>query len=325
MVVSLKACKCAGFFLIIFYLGGCAFFLPQSQAISKKPPIDLPSKVELTDVPFFAQEKYQCGPAALAMALNAAGLKVKPDSLVNQVYIPAKKGSLQIEMLSATRRHGLVAYELAPQLTEVLREIAAGTPVIVLENYSYGVSPVWHYSIAIGYDLNQGIIIRRSGIHAYESMPFGAFEYLWKSDRHWAMVALPPEKMPATANESKYAEAVSALENSGHVKNAQIAYKTLLKRWPDNLVGQIGLGNTSYELKDLEGAESAFTGASTSHPDSVAAFNNLAHILFELGKKDAALKAAEHAVSLGGPLKNISEITLNEIQEKILMPNLKSN
>lgn len=299
--------------------------MPQSSRLHKELPPEIPAQISLKSILFFPQEDYQCGPASLAMVLSAAGVKVTPEELLPQIYIPAKKGSLQIEMLAATRRNGLVAYELAPQLVDVLREIAAGNPVIALENYSYGAGPVWHYSVAMGYDLTEKRIVRHSGKIAFESMPFGAFEYLWKSDGHWSMVALPPEKLPSSANEKNYAKAVSALENSGQVKNAHIAYKTLLKRWPNNLTGLLGLGNTSYALNDLEGAESAFTGASTSHPDSVAAFNNLAHILFELGKKDAALKAAEHAVSLGGPLKNISEITLNEIQGKILMPNLKSN
>jgi hypothetical protein len=33
---------------------------------------------------------------------------------VPQVYLPARKGSLQVEMLAAARRHGLVSYQLAP-------------------------------------------------------------------------------------------------------------------------------------------------------------------------------------------------------------------
>ena len=32
-------------------------------------PVDLPEHVELADVPFFPQEDYQCGPAALATSL----------------------------------------------------------------------------------------------------------------------------------------------------------------------------------------------------------------------------------------------------------------
>src|SRR5574342_247053 len=64
-------------------------------------------RVELARVPFFAQEAYQCGPAALAMALGAAGKRVTPEELVAEVYLPGREGSLQVEMLAATRRQGL--------------------------------------------------------------------------------------------------------------------------------------------------------------------------------------------------------------------------
>jgi len=251
------------------------------------------------------------------MTLGAAGVKITPEELLPQVYIPAKKGSLQIDLLAATRRNGLVAYELAPRLADVLLEIAAGNPVLALENYSYGLGPVWHYSVAMGYDLIEGRIVRHSGKVAFESMPFGAFEYLWKSDGHWSMIALPPDKLPASVKEKNYANAVSALENSGQVKNAHIAYKTLLKRWPNNLTGLLGLGNTAYALNDLEGAKSAFTAATIIHPESVAAFNNLAHVLLELGNYDAALDAAQRAFNMGGPMHETSEATLSEIRQKI--------
>ena len=93
-----------------------------------------------------------------------------------------------------------------------------------------------------------------------------------------------------------------ALEKSGQLKNALIAYNALLKRWPDSLAGQMGRGNTAYALHDLDTAEAAFRQATLDHPDAVAAFNNLAEVLAERGKYDDALAAAEHAVSLGGPL-----------------------
>ena len=56
----------------------------------------LPEFVELTQIPFFPQEDYQCGPAALAMILVNAGLEVVPEDLVEKVYIPDRRGSLQI-------------------------------------------------------------------------------------------------------------------------------------------------------------------------------------------------------------------------------------
>ena len=311
-----KARLSAGFLLLGALLGGCAGLLPQSNSLREQPPSDLPSKAELRDVPFHAQEDYHCGPAALAMALNAAGVGATPEELVDQVYLPGRKGSLQIEMLVAARRNGMVAYELAPKLEDVLREVAAGTPVIVLENYGFRVWPVWHYAVVVGYDLEAGEIIRRSGLKPRQTMPFPVFEYVWKDEGYWAMVAVPPGRVPATATEERYASAVAALEKSGQLKNAQVAYEAMLKRWPSSLAGMMGRGNTAYALKDPAAAEAAFRRATQEHPDAVAALNNLAYVLAERGKLDEALATAEHAVALGGPLQGAARETLEEIRRK---------
>ena len=72
-----------------------------------------------------------------------------------QVYLPERKGSLQVEMLAAARRHGMVSYQLAPRFEDMMREIAAGTPVVVLQNLGV-FSSGWHYAVAIGYDYQTG-------------------------------------------------------------------------------------------------------------------------------------------------------------------------
>jgi hypothetical protein len=33
-----------------------------------------------------------------------------------------------------------------------LREVAAGNPVLVLQNLSFAWAPVWHYAVVMGYD-----------------------------------------------------------------------------------------------------------------------------------------------------------------------------
>ena len=173
MLHACKASLLAGFIFLL--LGGCAALAPQTRELSQNRPADLPTRAELATVPFYPQEDYFCGPAALAMALNHAGATTSPEALVDQVYLPGRKGSLQVEMLAAARRNGFVAYELAPQLKDLIAEVAAGTPAIVLENYGFSWYPVWHYSVVVGYDLDQLELIRRSGFKQRLTMPMLVF------------------------------------------------------------------------------------------------------------------------------------------------------
>ncbi len=232
------------------------------------------------------------------------------------IDLPQKPLCPCAERNGATRRRGLIAYELEPQLTDVLREVAAGTPVIVLENYGFRIRPLWHYAVVVGYDLEEGRMIRRSGLKQRQTMPFPVFEYVWKDDGRWAMVAVPPDRLPVTATEPRYTSAAVALEKIGQTRNAHTAYGTLLKRWPGSLAGQMGRGNTAYALKDFATAESAFRRAAQDHPETPAAFNNLAQVLADSGRLDEALVAARQSVKLGGPLLPATQSTLEEIRKK---------
>ena len=77
--------------MALVLLSGCA---TQTKALLSAHHADLPRQVELKTTPFIAQERYQCGPAALAMSLRAAGFAVDADALVPQVYLPQREGSL---------------------------------------------------------------------------------------------------------------------------------------------------------------------------------------------------------------------------------------
>jgi tetratricopeptide (TPR) repeat protein len=303
-----------GVFLLC--LGACAT-PPQTRLVLGSPPPSLPRHAELADVPYFAQDAYQCGPATLAMSLNNAGISVTPEALKPELYLPDRQGSLQVEMLAAARRHGATAYQLVPELSAVLREVAAGTPVVVLQNLGLSWYPVWHYAVAVGYDLDSAEIILRSGPEQRQLLPMKTFEHTWARSGYWAMVALAPGKVPVTAEENAFIAAVSALEKIGDPESVQRTYLAALNRWPDNLSAQIGVGNTAYRLHDLARAEAAFRKATHDHPDSVAAFNNLAQTLSDQSRYEEALEAAHRAVSLGGPLAQVAQETLDDIERKM--------
>lgn len=277
-------------------------------------PSQLPSRVELSDVPFFPQERYQCGPAALATVLGWGGLAVGPEDLVAQVYLPRRQGSLRVEMLGAVRRHRWVPYVLRPQLEDLLAEVAAGHPVVVLQNLGLGWAPVWHYAVLVGYDLERAHVVLRSGVERRRVTPLPVFARTWARSRRWAFVALPPDRLPATAGEARFLEAAASLERLGQWPAARSAYAAALQRWPDSLAAGIGLGNARVALGDLAGAERTFRRVADTHPSAPEGHNNLADVLARQGRLSEAERAARRAVALGGPHAETARRTLSEIR-----------
>jgi tetratricopeptide (TPR) repeat protein len=304
----------AGIFFLM--VGGCRT-LPPPAALSEGQIAALPRLVELVDVPFFAQEEYQCGPAALSMVMKHAGLAVDPEMLKPEVYLPGREGSLQVEMMGATRRHGLVAYQMSPVLGEVLEEVARGTPVVVLQNLALDWYPVWHYAVVIGYDLDNKEVLLRSGRERVQRISLVAFENTWARSAHWAMVAVQPGKIPYTATETRYVAAVNALGKAGHLAASHSAYLAAKARWPSSLGVSIALGNVAYMMKRMDEAEAEFRAAIYLYPDSVAALNNLAQTLSDMGRDEEALVFVQRAAKLGGPLLDIVLSTQATIERKL--------
>ncbi|MGA0033840.1 MAG: hypothetical protein ACO3HA_10980, partial [Burkholderiales bacterium] len=95
---GIRAAVATAALLSFFLLAGCA--APQTGALRMQVPAGLPAQAELAAAPFFPQEEYQCGPAALATVLAYSGAAATPEVLVPQVYLPGREGSLQTEMLA---------------------------------------------------------------------------------------------------------------------------------------------------------------------------------------------------------------------------------
>jgi predicted double-glycine peptidase len=305
----------AGVLLSAALLGGCAGLFPQTAALRDAMPEGLPQRAELKQTPFFPQDAYQCGPAALATVLVSSGVKITPEELVPQVYLPERKGSLQVEMLAAARRNGRISYQLAPRFEDLLREIADGNPVIVL----WDQAPVgsWHYAVAMGYDFEAGDLYLRSGETERERVAFPVHEFMWRRSGYWAMVAMPPERIPATADPGRWLSAIAATERAGGAATARAAYTAYLQRWPRTVPAAIGLANAHYALGELAAAERTLRDAVDWDPESVIALNNLAHTVSEQGRHAEALGLVERAAALGGPHAAAVAQTRDSIRKKL--------
>jgi hypothetical protein len=276
-------------------LGGCAV---QTEALRRQPPAELAAPVELAATPFFPQTAHHCGPAALATALGAAGLQADPARLAEQVFLPARGGTLQIEMIAGARRQGAVATRIPATLDAALHEVHAGHPVVVLLNLGLSWLPVWHYAVLVGYDLAQGEVLLRSGGTERAVFATRAFEHTWMRAGGWAFVALPPGRWPASALPSAIVEAAVGFERSAAPAAAAAVYRSAIARVGDDLTLGVGLGNSLHAAGDLRGAADAFRAAAQRHA-SAPAWINLGRPLRHLGDRAGAADAAGNALALG--------------------------
>jgi hypothetical protein len=291
-----------GLTFVVMILGGCA---TTHGSREWSPPLTVPLRTELDGVPFVAQDTYQCGPASVSMVLAWSGAAVPLDVVVNQVYSPARNGSLATDVASAVRRNGRLAYPIST-LSAVILEIAAGNPVVILQDAGTPNHPNWHFAVIVGYDLSRDEVILRSGLTRRAVLSVPQFERTWIASGHWGLVAVDPRRPPATAREDIYLEAAIGLEVARQWQAAAEAYQAAHERWPDSLAALIGLGNSRYRLRDLPGAADAFRLATHMHPDTLIPFTNLAHVLAEMGRSDdtgaSARQAAESAQAVHLPL-----------------------
>lgn len=296
--------KFSGLFIWLLLIAGCAS-TPQSSQLLSDGAWPLPRAVELTATPFFSQTQYQCGPAALATVMQYHGVKTSPEDLAQQVYLPERKGSLQIEMAVAARRHEMLPYLLEPMLSSLFTEVAAGNPVLVLQNLGFDWYPQWHYAVVIGFDLDNGEIILRSGTTERWVTPMDVFERTWQRADFWALVIVPVNEIPRTAEPLRYLQTIYAFEETGNHDVALTAYRAAVKHWPDKAITWMTLGNMALLKEDWKEAITAFYTAATLKPESIISWNNLAYALHDYGCGAQAKTALQCALNIAPGDENL--------------------
>lgn len=270
-------------------LSACAGRAPSPPDLNRLN--HLPRQVMLDGVLFHAQSEYQCGPAALAMMINHQGVPDTPEDLIDRVYIPQRKGSLQVEMVSAARERDLLVYPLEQKLEAILAELSAGHPVLVMQNLAFEWYPQWHYAVVVGYDLDQKVLYVHSGLNKAQTESFSVFLKTWQRAERWARVILPPGTLPASAQPLAYLKAASDLEQTGRLNSARLAYEAALQKWPDQDAALLGLGNVAWAQDRKQQSADHFRELVRRNPNMKAGWNNLSVVLDDLGCSSAALQA----------------------------------
>lgn len=253
---------------------------------------------ELTTVPFYPQTIHQCGPAALATALGASGITVEPATLSPEVYLPGRRGSLQVEMLATARRQGRLAYVIEPRFDTLVAELDAGHPVLVLQDLgAFGIRR-WHYAVVIGFNPADDLVVLRSGTQRRRLVSRQRFLHTWKASDHWGVVITPASQPPATATGQGYVEALLSAAPFLPPTEVEAAYTLMQTRWPVAPLVLFAAGNRAYALGRVTEAISDYRALLVAEPGHVAGLNNLANALLDSGCPAEALRSAQRAVEL---------------------------
>lgn len=311
--MSIRRSLCLAAILALLVLPGCA---TQKRAAH----IEQMQAVELTDTPFHPQSKYQCGPASLAMLLGASGVTADPQVLASYIYLPGRRGSLQLELISASRRHGRIPYTIEGEVWAIISELRAGRPVLVLQNLGLNIIPAYHYAVVIGVVPPDKIVLR-SGVTRRLLMDVDHFLATWRRTGSWGMILLNPGELPANPDPVRFLDAVNAFEISGQTLSAEPAYRTARLAWPENQTAIFALGNNLLSQARYPESGSVFHELLALNPEHVAAANNLAEVLVRQGcylQAQAVIgQAVETAERIGSPLTRTVIQTQREISQEM--------
>lgn len=294
---------------ISFIISGCARHVP---TFSENPQRD----IELVDIPFFAQKDLQCGPAALAMVLKSQGVETDPDTLAPQIYLPDRRGTLQLELVGAVRRHGLIPYVIDPKPDALVAQLVEGRPVLILQNLGAGPVDRYHYAVVVGILPGKKVVLR-SGSERRLVMNEDRFVWSWQKAGTWGLVTLRPGEIPTDADPDRYVREVFLLENLGQWEVAEQGYQAALSHWPHHFTALFGLGNALLVKKEYGKAEKIFKKLLEQQPDNPAVLNNLAEAFQRQGFQEEALTTIDQALAAKPIEPNLAEV-LHRTRSEIL-------
>jgi tetratricopeptide (TPR) repeat protein len=249
-------------------------------------------------VPYYGQEGFACGPAALAMMLGWAGVEVSPASLTTQLADSARDP--RPGLMETASHYGRFAYSIRG-FDAMRAELAAGHPVLVAQNLGVASKPLWNCPVAIGYaPAAGGQVVLNTGREAGKVISARLLDRLWADSDGWAMVVMRPGDLPATAREQPYVESARALERAGHPWEAVLAFDTALSQWPTNTEALMGLGTSLARLGDAKGAAEAFQTAASVAKDPTVAVEALARVQSDLKRPDEVASSAHRTLPING-------------------------
>ncbi|CAG0964230.1 hypothetical protein GPROT1_01050 [Gammaproteobacteria bacterium] len=144
-------------------------------------------------VPFFPQDEYMCGPAALASVIGFYGASSGMDDVAREVYSSKLKGTLPMDLLIYAKGKGFEAKYYRGNLAGLKESLENGAPLILFLNLGYDFYPVGHYVVAVGMDEAAGVVFAHSGTNRERAFTITELEKSWSKTGYSTLLVRPKE------------------------------------------------------------------------------------------------------------------------------------
>lgn len=176
--------------------------------------------------------------------------------------------------------------------------------------------PLWHYSVAFGYDSGHKKIFLSSPDGKKLEFDFARFEKIFDRSGKKAILAIPQNTIPISIETKNIIAAIDeykiATKDIFGVKKALITL--LSKRAADTNV-MFALANLYYEEGEYQSATTMYKEILKKEPQNPQNLNNLANTLLRQNKPSEALVYVKKAIEIGGAHLQVYKRTKTEIED----------
>lgn len=168
------------------------FLLIPIVLLSCKTPFPVPDPPKdrvIKNVPFYPQEMFQCGPAALAETFNFWGKNILPEEIARDIYSQGARGTLTMDMILYSEKKGFAARQYSGSVEDVRKNIDLGYPLILLVDYGFSIYQKNHYLVVLGYT-EDGLWVH-SGREQEKFIPLKDFLGPWEKTTFWTLQVIP--------------------------------------------------------------------------------------------------------------------------------------
>lgn len=154
----------------------------------------IPRASKLNGVPRIKQKTNYCGPAVVAAVMQYYGATTTQDEVGQVVYDSTCGATNGADMLLFAREKGFSAYSWNSSFADARKKLAAGFPIIVLQQNSM-TDVSGHYRVLTGYDdTAEKFHVMDPYYDNITELSYADAEKMWKRMGNWALLVVPASK-----------------------------------------------------------------------------------------------------------------------------------